>query len=91
MALVLGVDAGDTFFVGRRQLHVLSIISPARITVKRDDGQMFTVRRDAATEVFPDVFIYTGPWQRASRARLVFDAPQTILIRRGRRRLIPCN
>jgi len=83
MPLALGAEPGDIFWIGRRQLHVVSIGGSARITLRRDDGQTFTVRRDTATEVFPDVFIYTGPWQRASRARLVFDAPQTILIRRA--------
>jgi hypothetical protein len=85
MALALGVDAGDIFFIGRRQIRVVSIDSPARITLERDDGQMFTVTRHELTEVFKDVLICTGPWQPVPRPRLVFDAPQTILIRRALR------
>ncbi len=84
MALVLGVENGERFFIGRRQLEVVSIDSPGRITLRRDDGRMFTVTRHGITEVFKDVFICTGPWQRAARPRLVFDAPQTVLIQRAR-------
>jgi len=82
MALVLGAENGERFLIGRRRLDVLSIENPARITLRRDDGRIFTVTRHALTEVFKDVFICTGPRQPVSRPRLVFQAPQTVLIRR---------
>ena len=37
------------------------------------------------TEVFPDVFIGIGPDPATLRLRLLFEAPQTILIRRDAR------
>ncbi len=84
MALALGVEVGETFFIGRRQIRVVSIASPAKITLERDDGQVFTVTRHELTEVFKDVLICTGPRRAARRPRLVFDAPQTVIISRAK-------
>jgi len=83
MALVLGVNNGDTFLIGRRQVEVVLIVNRAEIILKRDDGEIFTVRRHLATEVFNGVFISTGPRQEVSRrARLVFNAPKNVRIQR---------
>jgi hypothetical protein len=83
MALVIGVDNGDTFLIGRRQVEVVLIVNRAKIILKRDDGEIFTVRRHLATEVFNGVFISTGPRLEVSRrARLVFNAPRSVRIQR---------
>ena len=82
MALVLGAQVGDAFLVGRRRLCVESIDGPAQVTLKRDDGQKFIMSSEEMTEVFPDVFIGIGPEPATWRLRLLFEAPQTVLITR---------
>jgi len=82
MALVLGAQVGDAFVIGRRRIRVQSIDGPARVTLQRDDGQRFVVGADAMTEVFPTVSIGIGPDSATWRLRLLFEAPQTVLIRR---------
>jgi len=83
MALVLGAQVGDAFLVGRRKITVASIDSPAQVTLKRDDGKTFAVGSEEMTEVFRDVFIGIGPDFATWRLRLLFDAPRSLLIRRG--------
>lgn len=83
MALVLGVNPGDTFLIGRRYIRILGIPHRAKIILERDDGEIFTARRHLATEVFNGVFISTGPRLEVSRrARLVFNAPRSVRIQR---------
>jgi len=85
MALVLGAQIGDAFLVGRRRVYVSSIDGPTQITLTRDDHQNFSIGSEEPTEVFPDVFIGIGPEPATGRhLRLLFDAPQTILIIRDR-------
>ena len=83
MALVLGAQVGDAFLVGRRKICVESIDGPNQVTLKRDDGKTFAVGSEEMTEVFPDVFIGIGPEPATWRLRLLFEAPQTVLIKRG--------
>ena len=83
MALVLGAQVGDTFYFGRRRIAVTSVDSVDQVTVERDDGRIFKLNADMAAELFRDVFVTTAPREGARGARLVFDAPQTIIIARG--------
>ena len=82
MALVLGAEVGDAFLVGRRKIYVASIDGPTRVTLMLDDGQKITVGSDGLTEVLPDVFVGIGPDLATWRLRLLFEAPQTVPIRR---------
>ena len=82
MALVLGAEVGAGFFVGRRRIVVETISGPTTVTLKRDDGQKFAVSAEKMTEVFPTVFIGIGPDSAKWRLRLLFEAPQTVLITR---------
>ena len=82
MALVLGAQVGDAFLVGRRRICVASINGPTQVTLERDDGKRFAVGSEEMTEVFPDIFIGIGPEPATWRLRLLFEAPQTVPIRR---------
>ena len=85
MALVLGAQVGDAFLVGRRKIYVASIDGPTQVTLQRDDGKRFVVDANEMTEAFPDVFIGIGREPATWRLRLLFEAPQTVLIRRDAR------
>ena len=82
MALVLGAQVGDAFHIGRRRICVASIDGPTQVTLERDDGQRFAVGSEAMTEVLPDILIGIGPDSAKWRLRLLFEAPQTVLITR---------
>jgi len=82
MALVLGAEVGDAFLVGLRRVIVETVKGPTVVTIRRDDGQEFVVSSANMTEIFPDVFIGIGPDDATWRIRLLFEAPQTVLIRR---------
>ena len=82
MALVLGAQVGDAFLVGRRRICVESVDGPTQVTLRRDDGQKIAVGADKLTEAFPGVRIGIGPDSATWRLRLLFEAPQTVLITR---------
>jgi len=82
MALVLGAQVGDAFLVGGQRLLVESIDGPAQVTLRRDDGQKVSIDADGLTQVLPDVFIGIGLDPATWRLRLLFEAPQTVLITR---------
>jgi len=85
MALVLGAQVGDAFFIGRRRIRVRSIDGAAQVTVERDDGCKFSIGSEGLTEILPNVFVGIGPDLATWRLRLLFEAPQTVLIRRDDR------
>jgi hypothetical protein len=82
MGLVLSVKPGDAFFVGRRRIVVAAVSKPAHVTIERDDGLTCAVGSHAWTQVFKDVFLCVGKKTANGYVRLVFSAPQTILILR---------
>ena len=85
MALVLGAQVDDAFLVGHRRIRVHSIDGPTQVTVERDDGRKFPIGSEGLTEVLPDVFVGIGPDPATWRLRLLFEAPQTVPIRRDDR------
>ena len=80
MGLVLSAKPGDAFFIGRRRIIVAAIKNPAQITIERDDGLIYAVGNHGWTQIFKGVFLCIGKRVKNGYVRLVFSAPQTILI-----------
>jgi hypothetical protein len=84
MALVLGLEAGKSVFVGDRRILLTKIHNPKRFVV-RVDGPMdseYEITDQVRTEVLPKVFLQAGNTGNASMVKIVIEAPRSMVILR---------
>ena len=85
MSLVLGAQVGDALLVGRRRIVVETINSPTSVTLKRDDGQKFALRR-ASEPAQPGVALLEIASRNFTTVReddIIFDAIQRLWRKRA--------
>jgi hypothetical protein len=89
MALILGVKAGDRFYVGDTRVDVVSIADPKQIVLRVEgDGADHAITDKESVEILPSVFVSCGVSTKpgsgfAALPRIVIEAPRSITILRG--------
>jgi len=81
MALVLGMRLGDVIDVGQNWITTWSVDSKHSATIMTSDGRKVRITSRQLREVFPQVYVGLGPGP-ATKLRLVFRAPRSIVISR---------
>ena len=82
MSLILGVPLDDCILIGGERFCVTKIMNPQECIVEDGEGIRYTLTDDRAEEIRPDVFVSVGLNQTMTTAKLSFDAPRSVEIRR---------
>lgn len=83
MGLVLGIGLGSEVIVGDEGFKVVEILGPQECVLVDQEGIKYTLTDDRAEEIRPEVFVSVGLNQTATTAKLSFDAPRDVGIKRG--------
>lgn len=83
MALAFTRGEGDSFYVDQAKFVVETVHALKGFTLRGPNDELLEVGDDKAEQIAPDVYVSDGFRHVMGRARVVFNAPQDVLLLRG--------
>lgn len=85
MALVLGMEVGQSVYIGKDKLTLEKIITPQRFRVKLEGSlmdQIFEITDKERTEILPDVNVQAGKSGNMQVVKIAIEArPDKVILR----------